>query len=106
VKFSDTAVQGARIVEINRIIDDRGFCARVWCQDEFAQYGITATRVRANVGRSVRAGTLRGRAHGYQTLADDSEIVYFTSAPYDRDAATSSRYGDPAFGSNGRSPSR
>ena len=29
-------------------------------------------------------------AHGYQTLADDSEIVYFTSAPYDPDAATSS----------------
>ncbi len=60
MKFSDTAVQGARIVEINRIIDDRGFCARVWCQDEFAQYGITATWVRANVGGSVRAGTLRG----------------------------------------------
>ena len=39
-----------------------------------------------------------GCAHGYQTLADDSEIVYFTSAPYDRDAATGARYDDPAFG--------
>ena len=28
-----------------------------------------------------------GCAHGYQTLADDSEIVYFTSAPYAREAA-------------------
>lgn len=154
MKFTDTAVQGARIVEINRIADDRGFFARVWCQDEFAQHEIKTSWVQANVGRSVRAGTLRGMhyqrdphaeaklvrctrgavydvaldlrptspsylrwagvtldagehtmlyipegcAHGYQTLADDSEIVYFTSAPYDRDGATGARYDDPAFG--------
>jgi dTDP-4-dehydrorhamnose 3,5-epimerase len=39
-----------------------------------------------------------GCAHGYQTLVDDSEIVYFTSAPYAREAATGARYDDPAFG--------
>jgi dTDP-4-dehydrorhamnose 3,5-epimerase len=154
MKFSQTAVQGAWLVEVNRITDDRGFFARVWCQDEFTQHGIEADWVQANVGLSLRAGTLRGMhyqrdphaeaklvrctrgavydvaldlrptspsylrwvgvtldasehtmlyipegcAHGYQTLADDSEIVYFTSAPYDRDAATGARYDDPAFG--------
>jgi dTDP-4-dehydrorhamnose 3,5-epimerase len=154
MKFSQTAVQGAWLVEVNRITDDRGFFARVWCQDEFTQHGIEAGWVQANVGLSIRAGTLRGMhyqrdphaeaklvrctrgavydvaldlrpaspsylrwvgvtldasehtmlyipegcAHGYQTLADDSEIVYFTSAPYDRDAATGARYDDPAFG--------
>jgi dTDP-4-dehydrorhamnose 3,5-epimerase len=154
VKISDTAIPGVRLVEINRIADDRGFFARVWCQDEFAQHGIKANWVQANVGYSVRAGTLRGMhyqrdphaeaklvrctrgavydvaldlrpasatylqsvgvtldadsramlyipegcAHGYQTLTDDSEIVYFTSAPYARDAATGARYDDPAFG--------
>jgi len=153
VKFSETAVQGAWLVEVNRITDDRGFFARVWCEDEFTQHGIEATWVQANVGRSTRAGTLRGMhyqrdphaeaklvrctrgavydvaldlrptspsylhwvgvtldanehtmlyipegcAHGYQTLADDSEIVYFTSATYDRDAATGARYDDPEF---------
>jgi dTDP-4-dehydrorhamnose 3,5-epimerase len=154
MKISDTAIQGVRLVEINRITDDRGFFARVWCQDEFAQQGIKTNWVQANVGYSVRAGTLRGMhyqrdphaeaklvrctrgavydvavdlrpasatylswvgvtldadsramlyipegcGHGYQTLADDSEIVYFTSAPYARDAATGARYDDPAFG--------
>ena len=39
-----------------------------------------------------------GRAHGYQTLADDSDTTYFTSALYDPDAATGARYDDPAFG--------
>jgi len=38
-----------------------------------------------------------GCAHGYQTLADDSEIVYSTTARYARDAATGARYDDPAF---------
>jgi dTDP-4-dehydrorhamnose 3,5-epimerase len=47
-----------------------------------------------------------GCARSYQTLADGSEIVSFTSTPYDWDAATSARYGESAFGSNGRSPSR
>jgi dTDP-4-dehydrorhamnose 3,5-epimerase len=154
VKFSETPVHGARIIEVNRIADDRGFFARVWCQDEFAQHGAKTDWAQANVGRSVRAGTLRGMhyqrephaeaklvrctrgavydvaldlrptspsylrwvgvtldadeytmlyipegcAHGYQTLADDSEIVYFTSARYDRDAATGARYDDPDFG--------
>jgi dTDP-4-dehydrorhamnose 3,5-epimerase len=154
VKFSETAVQDAWVIEVNRITDDRGFFARVWCQDEFTQRGIKADWVQANVGRSARAGTLRGMhyqqepcreaklvwctrgaiydvaldlrpsspsyllwvgatldanehtmlyipegcAHGYQTLADDSEITYFTSAPYNRDAATGARFDDPAFG--------
>jgi dTDP-4-dehydrorhamnose 3,5-epimerase len=154
VRFTTTAVQGVVVVEVDRISDDRGFFARVWCEDEFGQHGLEADWVQANVGRSVRAGTLRGMhyqrdphaevklvrctrgavydvaldlrpsspsylrwvgvtlsadehnmlyipagcAHGYQTLADDSEIVYFTSAPYARDAATGARYDDPAFG--------
>jgi dTDP-4-dehydrorhamnose 3,5-epimerase len=154
VKFSKTAVHGVQVIEVNRITDDRGFFARVWCRDEFTQHGIEVDWVQANVGLSIRAGTLRGMhyqrdpyaeaklvrctrgavydvaldlqpaspsylrwvgvnldanehtmlyippgcAHGYQTLADDSEITYFTSAPYDRDAATGARYDDLAFG--------
>jgi dTDP-4-dehydrorhamnose 3,5-epimerase len=154
VRFTGTPVQGVTIVEVDRIVDDRGFFARVWCRDEFADHGLEADWVQANVGRSTRVGTLRGMhyqrdphaevklvrctrgavydvaldlrptsptylrwagvtltadehtmlyipegcAHGYQTLADDSEIVYFTSATYAREAATGVRHDDPAFG--------
>ena len=38
----------------------------------------------------------RGCAHGFQTLADDSEIVYFTSAAYAPDADTGARHGHMA----------
>jgi len=39
-----------------------------------------------------------GFAHGYQTLQDDTEMYYLTSAPYVPAAARGVRYDDPAFG--------
>jgi len=39
-----------------------------------------------------------GCAHGYQTLSDGTEVMYFTSAFYAPAAATGVRYDDPAFG--------
>lgn len=39
-----------------------------------------------------------GFAHGYQTLIDDSEIYYMTSAPYVAAAAGGVPHDDPAFG--------
>jgi dTDP-4-dehydrorhamnose 3,5-epimerase len=39
-----------------------------------------------------------GCAHGFQTLADDTEVFYQISAPYVPDAARGVRWDDPAFG--------
>lgn len=38
-----------------------------------------------------------GVAHGYQTLADDTEMVYQMSVPYHPEAARGVRWNDPAF---------
>jgi len=40
----------------------------------------------------------RGCAHGYQTLADDTEVFYFVSAPYSPPHQRGVRWNDPAFG--------
>jgi dTDP-4-dehydrorhamnose 3,5-epimerase len=45
-----------------------------------------------------------GFAHGYQTLTDDAEIYYMTSAPYAATAAKGVRFDDPAFGIEWRLP--
>lgn len=37
-------------------------------------------------------------AHGYQTLADDTEVMYQASAPYAPAAERGHHYNDPAFG--------
>lgn len=38
-----------------------------------------------------------GFAHGFQTLADDSEVLYAMDAPYVGGAGTGVRWDDPAF---------
>lgn len=40
----------------------------------------------------------QGFAHGFQTLADDTEVFYFISAFYAPEAARGARYNEPAFG--------
>ena len=55
------------------------------------------------VARELRAETgdmlyvPEGCAHGYQTLADDTEMFYMTSAFYTPSAAGGVRFDDPAF---------
>ena len=39
-----------------------------------------------------------GCAHGYQTLTENAEIVYFVSAPYSPPHQRGVRWDDPAFG--------
>ena len=39
-----------------------------------------------------------GIAHGYITLVDDSDMLYFLSAPYRADHAAGVRWNDPGFG--------
>jgi dTDP-4-dehydrorhamnose 3,5-epimerase len=39
-----------------------------------------------------------GCAHGFQTLADDSEVLYHMDAPYRAEAADGVRFDDPALG--------
>jgi dTDP-4-dehydrorhamnose 3,5-epimerase len=40
----------------------------------------------------------KGFAHGFQSLEDDSEVLYMMDAPYAPDAARGVRWDDPAFG--------
>jgi dTDP-4-dehydrorhamnose 3,5-epimerase len=39
-----------------------------------------------------------GCAHGFQTLVDDTEVLYLISKPYAPESATGVRWDDPAFG--------
>lgn len=39
-----------------------------------------------------------GCAHGFQTLADDTEVLYQISCPWQPESALGARWNDPAFG--------
>ena len=58
--FTETALPGAWIVDVERLEDSRGFFARTWCEREFAERGLTTELAQCNVSFNKRRGTLRG----------------------------------------------
>ncbi|MEO8186335.1 MAG: dTDP-4-dehydrorhamnose 3,5-epimerase [Burkholderiaceae bacterium] len=58
--FHECAVLGARLTEPAIRNDTRGRFMRAWCQSEFTEHGIQFTPVQANMGLSIRRGTIRG----------------------------------------------
>ncbi len=152
--FVDTDLTGVFEIQIEPKADERGFFARTWCQNEFAENGLDPHLVQCSLSHNTTKGTLRGMhfqvapyaetklvrcskgaiydvvldlrrdsqsycrwigvaltahkcnalyipkgcAHGFLTLADDSEVFYQISDVYHPDSARGVRWNDPAFG--------
>lgn len=60
MKFRETGLAGAWIVDLERHRDARGSFARVWCENEFRDHGLVSRVVQANTSFNEKAGTLRG----------------------------------------------
>jgi dTDP-4-dehydrorhamnose 3,5-epimerase len=60
MKFYTTPLPGVRLIELEKRGDDRGFFARLFCQREFNEAGISTSVVQINNSLSAKAGTLRG----------------------------------------------
>ena len=154
MKFEEVGIAGAYLLTPEPRSDERGYFARIHCEQELADHGLTGGICQINTGFSPRAGTLRGMhfqeaphdevkimrcvrgvafdvivdvrpaspsfrswfgielseengrmlyapagtAHGYLTLADDTELIYLTNKPYAPAAARGISHADPAFG--------
>ena len=152
--FRETELNGAFLIEPERLEDNRGFFARAWCRKEFMAHGLTGALVQSNISFNKRTGTLRGMhfqtapyeeaklvrctmgavydviidlrpdsstflrwiaaeltaenrkmlyvpenfAHGYQTLANNTEVFYQVSQFYSPGSEQGLRYNDPTFG--------
>jgi dTDP-4-dehydrorhamnose 3,5-epimerase len=60
MKFLPTRIAGCYVIELDKRVDDRGYFARTWCEQEFAAHGLSTRIVQVNFGVSTKAGTLRG----------------------------------------------
>jgi dTDP-4-dehydrorhamnose 3,5-epimerase len=69
MRFVETTVAGAFVVEPEPIADERGFFARTWCQREAEEHGLNPTVAQCNVSFNLRKGTLRG--------------MHYQAAPYE-----------------------
>jgi dTDP-4-dehydrorhamnose 3,5-epimerase len=153
MRFVETPLKGAWVIDLDLLGDERGWFARTFDAAEFAVRGLNAAVVQCNASYSQRRGTLRGMhyqaephgesklvrcargaifdvavdlragsptlrrwhgvelsaenrrafyipaglAHGFQTLTDDTEVLYQMGDPYVPEAARGVRFDDPAF---------
>ena len=68
--FTETALSGAFIIDIERREDNRGFFARVFCQNEFADHGLKPVIAQANIAFNETKGTLRGMHFQFPPAAE------------------------------------
>lgn len=154
MKFTETPLSGAYLVEAEPHADERGFFARTACTNAFAEHGLNGQFVQQSVSFNIHRGTLRGLhfqaapheedklvrvtrgvifdvivdirpaspcfgnwfgvelsadnpkqlyipkgfAHGFQTLEDNSEVLYAMTVPYQPGFGRGIRWDDAAIG--------
>jgi dTDP-4-dehydrorhamnose 3,5-epimerase len=154
LKFVESPLNGAFIVEIQPHTDERGFFARTWCRSEFEAHGLDPALEQISISFNAIAGTLRGLhfqaqprpevklvrctrgrifdvivdlrqssktfgqwfavelssenhlafyvpggfAHGFQTLEDNTEVLYQISTTFEPHLARGVLWNDPAIG--------
>ncbi len=76
--FTESALPGAFLVDLELLADDRGFFARAYCPDQFAAQGLGTPLRQCSVSYNARKGTLRG-LH-YQTAPhEEHKLVRCTA---------------------------
>lgn len=68
MRFIETSLGGAFVIEPEKLEDKRGFFARSFCQNEFEAHGLNSNIVQCNISLNAKRGTLRG--------------MHFQAAPY------------------------
>ena len=83
MRFIQTTLTDAYIVEPERVEDDRGFFARTWCQQEFAEHGLDAELSQCNISFNHLQGTLRGMHLQLLPFAETKLVRCTQGAIYD-----------------------
>ena len=96
MRFVETEVDGAWIVDVEPIADERGFFARAFSRDEFAERGLNVDFVQENIGYNTRPGTLRG-LHLQRAPHAEAKLVRCTRGIV-WDVAADVRPGSPSYG--------
>lgn len=75
--FAETPLKGAYVIELERLIDSRGFFARTFCRKQFEAHGINPDIAQTNVALNRLKGTIRGMHFQYPPRAE-SKVVRCT----------------------------
>ena len=151
--FIETKLASAFVIELEKVVDERGFFARTWCQKEFKDHGLNPNLSQISIAVNKSKGTIRGMhyqltpheeaklvrctrgsiydviidlrsnsktfkqwfsteltdknnkmvyvpegcAHGYQTLEDNTEVLYHMSVAHIPELYRGVRWNEPVF---------
>jgi dTDP-4-dehydrorhamnose 3,5-epimerase len=83
MKFTETRLQGAFVVEPQPFKDERGYFARAFCVREFEEHGLNPVVAQCNVSYNHYKGTLRGMHYQIPPAAETKFIRCLRGAIYD-----------------------
>ena len=81
--FTEAALAGAFLIDMERIEDDRGFFARSFCAEEFAGHGLAANMPQCSVSFNSRRATLRGLHYQSDPHAEEKLVRCTAGAVFD-----------------------
>ena len=81
--FTETPLNGAFLIDLEKRGDERGFFARAFCEREFAGHGLATRIVQANNSLSAQKGTLRGMHYQLAPKAETKIVRCLRGALHD-----------------------
>jgi len=81
--FHETKIPGVFEIDVERHPDERGFFARTWCRNEFADNGLNPNLVQCNISFNKVRGTLRGMHYQKAPHAEAKLVRCTQGALYD-----------------------
>lgn len=83
MKFIKTEFDGLFVIELDKIIDERGYFARIWCKKEFATQGLNGNFVQANTSFCMKKGIIRGIHYQKDQYQEDKLLECVNGSVYD-----------------------
>jgi dTDP-4-dehydrorhamnose 3,5-epimerase len=83
MRFTETSVIGALLVDLEPLADERGFFARSFCAREFEEHGLTPSFSQSNVSFNQTKGTLRGMHYQVDPAAETKLVRVTRGAIWD-----------------------
>jgi dTDP-4-dehydrorhamnose 3,5-epimerase len=83
MRFAEAPIVGAWLIDLEPVVDERGFFARTFCADEFGERGIDATVAQCNISLTRAAGTIRGLHYQVAPAAETKLVRVVRGAVHD-----------------------
>jgi dTDP-4-dehydrorhamnose 3,5-epimerase len=81
--FKPTEIEGAFLIDLEKLEDSRGFFARAFCRKEFEKYHLNPSMVQCNLSYNQHRGTLRGMHFQKKPYAEAKLVRCTAGAVFD-----------------------